>query len=67
MPEKESALEEAGAMDAVLVNTHKVSFPSLLFILVDYRELCDLISLSSLCFMFNLRLFKDKRYKFSAD
>lgn len=34
VPEKESALEEAGAMDAVLVNTHQVSFhfsvPSLL-------------------------------------
>jgi len=24
VPEKESALEEAGAMDAVLVNTHQV-------------------------------------------
>lgn len=28
VPEKESALEEAGAMDAVLVNTHQVCFHS---------------------------------------
>ena len=26
VPEEESTLEEAGAMDAVLVNTHQVSF-----------------------------------------
>jgi hypothetical protein len=35
MPEKESALEEAGAMDAVLVNTHQVSYPSLLHVFID--------------------------------
>lgn len=28
VPEKESALEEAGAIDAVLVNTHQVCFHS---------------------------------------
>ena len=33
--EKESASEEAGATDAVLVNTHQASFPSLLYILID--------------------------------
>jgi hypothetical protein len=36
VPEKESALEEAGAMDAVLVNTHQVCFPSLLSMLIDW-------------------------------
>jgi hypothetical protein len=36
VPEKESDLEEAGAMDAVLVNTHQVTFPSLLSTLIDW-------------------------------
>ena len=40
MTEKETALEEAGATDAVFVNTHQVSFPSLLSI---FRFFCHIV------------------------